>query len=246
MVEYAQKSRVCGWVQPCWPAVLSPCTLVPRQPSSVLCSSVRCAGVPDHLLQAEARPEAAEAGRPARGGREDPLPCDARRQTTYQDRPRGGADRKSSREKFPPFARAMASALNRSNTARWPAAPSARALAGSARRVAIASARAWGSSAAHSRPPPVASISSGKAPRRGCTTGTPAASASNDVEAEGFGAAGRDRKEPKASAGSASLAARSRLGWNSASPSKPAACNCRARNSRKRCRPARNCRPGAA
>jgi len=59
-----------------------------------------------------------------------------------------------------------------------PAWPRARARSGFSSNGSRASARARGSPGSHKTPPPVASTNSGNAPERGCTTGTPAASAS--------------------------------------------------------------------
>jgi len=73
----------------------------------------------------------------------------------------------------------MASAWNRSCTARRPVSLNCRRCWSSVSRPCRACANAWGSPGGVKRPPPVAANSSGKAPCAGCTTGTPAANASS-------------------------------------------------------------------
>src|SRR5260370_32476373 len=58
---------------------------------------------------------------------------------------------------------AIASALNCSNTARWPACPNWPARGSSSRRPSMASARACGFPGSHNMPPPEAATNSGNA-----------------------------------------------------------------------------------
>src|SRR5437868_7346013 len=93
------------------------------------------------------------------------------------------------------------------------------ARAGASSNPEIAVAREVGSFGAHTTPPPVASTSSGNAPRPGSTTGTPAAMASITYNPKAspyrVGTENTDRDRKKSN-----FSARFRFGQNSTSPSK--------------------------